>query len=51
MPELTKRVIDALKPAANDDVFAWVSDLKGSGPRPSPRTARCTTRSSGRSTT
>lgn len=40
MPKLTKRVIDAPKPAANDDVFAWDSDLKGFGGRVKPSGAR-----------
>jgi integrase len=36
MPKLTKRVIDATKPAADHDVFRWDAELRGFGLRVKP---------------
>jgi hypothetical protein len=36
MPKLTKRVVDALRPSAAGEAFAWDSDLKGFGVRVMP---------------
>ncbi|XYD10500.1 integrase arm-type DNA-binding domain-containing protein [Methylobacterium sp. NMS12] len=36
MPKITKRVVDALKPDASGEVFAWDSELKGFGVRVMP---------------
>ncbi len=36
MAKITKRVVDALKPAGKADVFAWDSELKGFGVRVKP---------------
>jgi integrase len=36
MPKLTKRVIDATKPASNQDVFRWDAELRGFGLRVKP---------------
>src|SRR5215212_3047175 len=36
MPKLTKRVVDALRPSAAGETFAWDSDLKGFGVRMMP---------------
>lgn len=36
MPRLTKRLVDALKPAENADVFAWDSEIRGLGLRLKP---------------
>ncbi len=36
MPKLTKRTIDAMKPKAGGDLFAWDSELPGFGVRLKP---------------
>lgn len=36
MPKLTKRVVDALRPAADRDVVTWDSELRGFGVRVKP---------------
>jgi hypothetical protein len=36
MPKLTKRTIDALRPKASGDLFAWDDDIKGFGVRIKP---------------
>jgi Arm DNA-binding domain/Phage integrase, N-terminal SAM-like domain len=36
MPKLTKRTIDAIRPKAGGDVFAWDSELPGFGVRAKP---------------
>jgi hypothetical protein len=36
MPKITKRVVDALKPAGGKDVFIWDSELRGFGVRMKP---------------
>jgi integrase len=36
MPKLTKRVIDAIKPASDHDVFRWDAELRGFGLRVKP---------------
>jgi hypothetical protein len=36
MPKITKRSVDALRPALNGDVFAWDNELRGFGVRVKP---------------
>jgi Arm DNA-binding domain len=36
MPKLTKRIIDALRPNQNEDLFAWDNELRGFGVRMKP---------------
>ena len=36
MPKITKRVVDALKPAGRKDVFVWDIELRGFGVRMKP---------------
>src|SRR5215813_2174795 len=40
MAKLTKRVVDAIEPAAKQDVFAWDGELRGFGLRVKPSGAR-----------
>ena len=36
MPKLTKRAIDAVRPASNSDVFLWDDEVRGFGLRVKP---------------
>lgn len=48
MAKITKRVVDALKPAEGKDVFAWDAELRGFGVRMKPSGAASTSCNIGR---